>query len=149
MENASKALIIAGAILISIILISIGIMVVNATNDTTGSVTETMNQQEIEMFNSQFTTFIGAQRGSSIRNLMSKVNASNGTHDEEHQITVEGPNGEATSTEILNNIKATTTYTVSVDTNTSGRITKIIITGGSGSGTSSGSGSGSGSSANT
>lgn len=34
MENASKALIIAGAILISILLISVGVLIMNSTGDT-------------------------------------------------------------------------------------------------------------------
>ena len=44
MENASKALIIAGAILISIILISIGIMVIQAGNSVVSDAEDKMDQ---------------------------------------------------------------------------------------------------------
>ena len=46
MENASKALIIAGAILISILLISLGIVMFNASKGTTGQATYTANAME-------------------------------------------------------------------------------------------------------
>lgn len=46
MENASKALIIAGAILISILLISLGIVMFNASKETTGQATDTANAME-------------------------------------------------------------------------------------------------------
>jgi len=43
MENASKALIIAGAILISILLISLGIMMFNSSKGTTDQAASTAN----------------------------------------------------------------------------------------------------------
>ena len=43
MENASKALIIAGAILISILLISIGIMLINSGREVTDTGTDNRN----------------------------------------------------------------------------------------------------------
>lgn len=58
MENASKALIMAGGILIAIAIISIGLyLFANARN--IGTTTDTrLKKQEAEMFNSQFTEFI-------------------------------------------------------------------------------------------
>ena len=49
MENASKALIIAGAILLSIVLISLGLIVVNRTQNTVKNAN--VDQQEITSFN--------------------------------------------------------------------------------------------------
>ena len=43
MENASKALIIAGSILIAILLISLGIIMFNASRGTTGQAANTTN----------------------------------------------------------------------------------------------------------
>ena len=51
MENASKALIIAGAILISILLISIGIILINSGKDITSTGTAGMQNQKIQIFN--------------------------------------------------------------------------------------------------
>ena len=49
MENASKALIIAGAILLAILLISLGIMIFNQAQDTVNN--SGMSQAEITAFN--------------------------------------------------------------------------------------------------
>lgn len=46
MENASKALIIAGAILISILLISLGIVMFNASKGTTAQASNTASTME-------------------------------------------------------------------------------------------------------
>ena len=52
MENASKALIIAGAILLSILLITLGIMIFSQAQDTIHN--SGMTQAEITTFNNQF-----------------------------------------------------------------------------------------------
>ena len=57
MENASKALIIAGAILLSILLISLGIMVYNNAKNTVGSAD--MSETEVQAFNGKFTSYLG------------------------------------------------------------------------------------------
>ena len=57
MENASKALIIAGAILLSILIISLGIMVYNNAKNTVGSAS--LDKQEIQTFNSDFEKYVG------------------------------------------------------------------------------------------
>lgn len=60
MENASKALIIAGAILISILLISLGIIMFNSSKGTTDQAANTSSAMET-----------GAQEGvNSIRNSL-------------------------------------------------------------------------------
>ena len=85
MENASKALIIAGAILISILLISIGIILINSGRDITETGTSGMQSQKIQTFNSQFTAYEGTRKGSEIKSIFNAVRASNAT-DEEHQV---------------------------------------------------------------
>lgn len=76
MENASKALIIAGAILLAILLISLGIMVFSQAQDTVSS--SGMSQAEIQSFNSKFTKYDGtAIRGSQVKSLIQEVRASN------------------------------------------------------------------------
>ena len=76
MENASKALIIAGAILLAIIIISLGLMVVNnARNQIGGS---NLNKQEIEAFNSQWDQYVGnAKSAAEVRSLCSAIIANN------------------------------------------------------------------------
>lgn len=61
MENASKALIMAGEILIGIIILSIGayfVMNVSRVPDAYGA---RMTQQEIDKFNTYFTKFVGRE----------------------------------------------------------------------------------------
>lgn len=77
MENASKALIIAGAILLSILIISLGIIVVNNTRSTIDKAN--VNQQEVATFNSQFEAYVGSGKtASDVRSLISVVNSNNG-----------------------------------------------------------------------
>lgn len=87
MENASKALIIAGAILISILLISVGIIIMNAINDPVQQGAGAAESQAIEMFNAKFVGYDGKQKGSSLKTLVSTVNASNGK-DTDHQVAL-------------------------------------------------------------
>ncbi len=94
MENASKALIIAGAILISILLISVGIILINSGRDVTETGTAGMNSQKIQTFNSQFTAYEGTKKGSELRSLYNTKNASNAT-DSEHQVNITGINSAA------------------------------------------------------
>ena len=54
MENASKALIIAGASLVSILLISVGILVMNSMNKPIEQAGREADSQSAQIFNSQF-----------------------------------------------------------------------------------------------
>ena len=75
MENASKALLIAGAILLAILIISLGIGIFTQAQDVTKN--SGMSKAEIQAFNSQFTKYEGTQKGSNVKALISEVNASN------------------------------------------------------------------------
>ena len=70
MENATKALIIAGAILISIVIISLGIMVVNNARNQVGS--SNLDKQTMDSFNSEWEGYVGQNKTSSdVRSLCS------------------------------------------------------------------------------
>ena len=78
MENASKALIIAGAILLSILIIGLGMFIygkaaeiIDGTNfDTT----------KVQLYNSPFTQYDGVISGSSARTLCDSIRTHNTTH---------------------------------------------------------------------
>ena len=73
MENASKALIIAGAILISILIIAIGMYIYTSS---TGSINEAISQmdtQEVQAFNSQWTNYEGVQTGSQVKSMITQM----------------------------------------------------------------------------
>lgn len=76
MENASKALIIAGAILLAILIISLGILIFGQAQDTVESVN--MSEQEKLAFNNKFTPYVGEnKRGTEIDTLIQAVRANN------------------------------------------------------------------------
>lgn len=61
MENASKALIIAGAILLSILIIALGVFVFNQAKSAVGNTG--LSDQEVAAFNSKFDSYEGKQKG--------------------------------------------------------------------------------------
>lgn len=82
MENASKALIIAGAILISILLISVAILVINATNGVNEGMESEMDSMAIRTFNDKFTAYEGTDiSANQVKGLISLVNSSNASND--------------------------------------------------------------------
>ena len=114
MENASKALIIAGAILLAILLISLGIMIFNQAQDTVSN--SGMSQAEMQAFNNKFLKYEGTRTGSDIKSLISEVLASNAdSNNVNRQVYVKMP-GVSTS---VNNpastgIDSTKKYTVTM-----------------------------------
>lgn len=84
MENASKALIIAGAILLAILLISLGIMVYNQAKGTINDAD--LSAEEVQTFNTKFTSYGGTQSGTKINSLMDAVAANNGSSS--HKVLV-------------------------------------------------------------
>ncbi len=78
MENASKALIVGGAILIVILLISAGLIVFNSSKGVTDEAEELGELMSAEVFNSQFTQYFGdSVRGSTVKELINRVNTYN------------------------------------------------------------------------
>ena len=119
MENASKALIIAGAILISILLISVGIIVMNSINKPLDQAQGQADSQAIEMFNAKFSGYSGnGKKAQDIKSLCSSIAASNG-QDSSHQIKIIfKPSGsgataaEKTPGALMSAAKATKSYNV-------------------------------------
>ena len=71
MENASKALIIAGAILLSILIIALGIYVFNMAKGATN--TNQLDELEVSQFNQVFTNYRGRVLGSGVIDLLDKT----------------------------------------------------------------------------
>ena len=96
MENASKALIIAGAILISILIIAIGMYIYTSS---TGTITDTISQmdtQAIEAFNANWTNYEGTMSGSQIKAMINKM-IGNAESYQEEQAKVVGLDYQATN----------------------------------------------------
>ena len=83
MENASKALLIAGAILLCILIIAIGMFIYNSAQSTITESMNSMSTQEIEAFNNQFSGYEGVQSGSNIKALMGRLIGNADTYKDE------------------------------------------------------------------
>ena len=80
MENASKALLIAGAVLIVILLIGIGMLIYSRSTGVVDIAANSMNAQQIQAFNSQFTPYEGVREGVSVRTLINAIIANNASN---------------------------------------------------------------------
>lgn len=151
MENASKALIIAGAILLSIAIIGIGMTVYNMASSTIGSIN--MTDAEISTYNAKFDKYEGTQTGSTVRAMLDTIRTHNSMNAEDtsKQIVVNGGATTGTVTDVAKgsenttndvqegttaanlttikgNIKSGSRYKVSFGYSTSGLIKFINIT---------------------
>lgn len=88
MENASKALIIAGAILLSIAIIGIGMAVFSMANESMSNAN--LSQQEIDSYNATFMRYEGVQNGSTVKTLLNTIRTHNQTNsnDNSKQIVI-------------------------------------------------------------
>ena len=147
MENASKALIIAGAILLSVLIVSLGIIVFSNARTTINSSAD-MSDTEVEAFNGKFTSFIGTNiTANQVYTLCDKVQTSNQaelkngtkryvqvtiTANANKSVTaatygVTAPNATPTSKNI-DKLPSSQNYTVKVTTYDGTRINAITIT---------------------
>ena len=78
MENASKALIIVGAILLSILIIGMGMSIFTETGGQTDDAVASMDAQAIQTFNNQFTMYAGESvSGTKVDALLGFIIANN------------------------------------------------------------------------
>ena len=78
MENASKALLIAGAILICILLIAIGMYIYNSAQSTIQTAAGQMGQQDKEMYNSMIKKYLGnSRKGSDVKQMIEDIISQN------------------------------------------------------------------------
>lgn len=141
MENASKALIIAGAILLSIAIIGIGMYIYTTAQQTIQSAN--MSQQEITTYNSEFIKYEGTQNGSNVKALLQTIRSHNSVNADEISkciTVVQDDTGidnvieaddDGSSTAEINHILASTysgvQYTVKFGYTNSGLIKRISI----------------------
>lgn len=142
MENASKALIIAGAILLSILIIGLGMMIFQkAQGAMEGAGLDT---EKVNAYNSKFEDYAGTCSGTNARALCDLVRSHNNanvddpsrqiklTYGTANQVSTE-PNESEIAPSAVNNVKdqirAGKTYTVTLGYDTkSGYVVGIDIT---------------------
>ena len=131
MENASKALIIAGAILLSILIIALGVFIFNQAKGAVGKVN--LSEQEVAAFNSKFEQYKGRQLGSNVKALISDAKTYNDTADEDYvKVTLDSVgSGKGsfvqTKPTVYPTVSAGSKYIISYDYATSGKICEIYI----------------------
>ena len=146
MENASKALIIAGAILLSILLISLGIMVYNNAKGTISDAN--LDSEAAQTFNTKISQYCGKKKNANDMNgLVAAISSSNGaqtgksdTHYIELDATDTNLSGYMTGTNKTGynasgkistnypNFSAGITYQATYETDDNGYINKVTIT---------------------
>ncbi len=127
MENASKALIIAGAILISILLIGVGMLVFQGAQGGIDEAVLQMSATEKQMFNNNFVPYEGENvRGSSVRALIGNIITSNSANKD-----IDGKlvsiTGEATISATKDNLGADEMSKLRASINTGG-IYEVVLT---------------------
>ena len=153
MENASKALIIAGAILLSILIIALGIYVFNMAKSSFDG--NQLSQVEKSAFNQTFTMYEGKQAGTTVKALIDSIianasensgakdrlptikyekgNGSEGGHEWIFNVQVSGMGATGVNSCIngLNNLRTKIAdkhiYTISYTMNTNGLVNKVTI----------------------
>ena len=138
MENASKALIIAGAILLAILIISLGIMIYQQASGVVNN--NAMSEVDINSFNQKFLQYTGTNvRGAQVNALLNQIQMSNVTYQDDSSrqvkvtITATKWNGTAPSGNLVGTgsfAKANTgaTYNVGYKTDSkTGLINEITI----------------------
>ncbi len=83
MENASKALIIAGSVLVAILIIAMGVAIFNKAQKAGD--TSSLDTTEINMFNQKFERYNNTQLGSQVKSLISFA-ISNASTNKDDQI---------------------------------------------------------------
>ncbi len=124
MENASKALIIAGAILLAILLISLGILIFNQAQDTVNN--SGMSQAEITAFNNKFLKYEGTQKGSVVKSLINEVIANNADANNPVVYIFGGGNTASTNKPKTDGVDTKKSYKVII-TYANGRVSLITI----------------------
>ena len=81
MENSSKALIIAGTILIIMLVIGAGMFLFGGAGSLSSTVQNNWSQDEVLAFNQKFLKYDGNQKGSRVKELITAVNKSNASTD--------------------------------------------------------------------
>ena len=129
MENASKALIIAGAILISILIISLGIIIYQQASGVLND--NAMSEADISTFNAKWQQYQGNKvQGATVNAMLQAVVSNNLLQDDDtRRITVSGASINITtgSTNMGTGVATSATYTVTLGYNAQGLVSTITL----------------------
>ncbi len=129
MENATKALLIAGAVLIVILLIGVGMLIFNSSTQPVQTAVTQMSAQDKSIFNAQFENYAGSQNGTSVRTLLSNVISSNAVYDNKVTVTdgtVDKGSGNDAISALRTGVSLNTKYTITLGYS-DGLVNKVTI----------------------
>lgn len=129
MENASKALLIAAAVLIVILLIAFGMRILNSNDDTGEQADQAAQSTSMQTFNARITQYAGKNKtGKTVRDLITVINNSDESNPQ-HKIEIDA-SGIVEGSSPAYEFKGTNNnrYTVNLTyNNKTGYITKVTI----------------------
>ena len=121
MENATKALLIAGGVLIAIIIISVMVITFKKTGNISKTYDKTINQEDVTKFNENFTKYLNKEL--TIHQAITITNFA-----KENGVAIAGK--EVKVSEIIDEETLKNKYEISIsnsDYNKEGYITKITL----------------------
>lgn len=134
MENASKALLIAGAVLIALVIVSLGVVLFNRFSGPVKN-NSSLSQQEIQAFNNKITPYTGRNiSGSQVNALVQTAVSINYNalkdNNTSRYVTITGDASVVIEGEEVSSQRAKTGkfYTVTATANDSGLLTNIEVT---------------------
>ena len=138
MENATKALLIAGSILIAILLIAMGVKIFNSTSGTVESAQSTMDATSVAMFNNKWYKYVGTNKSkSTVISLLNDILVNNSTNSNRKVYITLSEGGSTNgsineSSDISGLISETSSseksaFTIKVATDSDGYVNLIII----------------------
>ncbi len=114
MENASKALIIAGAILLAILIIALGVYIYQQASSNTG--TEDLTSTAVQAHNDPFARYEGTISGTEYRALIDLIRNNNINYtDAEAQIELNGDSDPAALSTTKSGIDPNAQYQMTMD----------------------------------
>ena len=129
MDNASKALIMAGAVLIAVALVGVGVYLYRSAADTVSGGGQAIADATVQLNNSIITKYVGRTvLGSEVLNLVDEVENGNisGKFAVDLHVKLGGTNGTALQRNDTNILRGGT-YKVSVEYNTQGAVNAVWV----------------------
>lgn len=82
MSNSSKMIFVAGAVLVSVVIIALSLFVFSNAQGRVNDSMKTMSSSEVEGFNSTYISYQGKQNGSQVKAMINRILANVNTYEE-------------------------------------------------------------------
>lgn len=140
MDNAAQALVIAGAVLLAILVIALGMLIFNRSRDNLEASIGEMSSHEKTVFNNKFENYKGKIKGTQVQSLVNVVrtNAAENVNYPGRLPTIEVGEAPATGEDdvdsfyangSVSNITPNAFYDISFSYNSSGLVNGVYIQG--------------------